>query len=78
MLQLSDLTLEDIFLKITMGDAAAVAAAGKAEQSSAPKLKVNVKDGELVASELAEGEKEELLVDKSFDPDDDINEGGDK
>jgi len=47
MLQLSDLTLEDIFLKITMGDSAAKSASA---DSKAPKIDISVKDGELIAS----------------------------
>lgn len=58
MLQLSDLTLEDIFLKITMGGSSEginMPAAGKA-----PKIDLSVKDGELVAStgETNEGGEE--------------------
>ncbi len=45
MLQLSDLTLEDIFLKITMGDGVE-----QKKPESAPKIELSVKDGELIAS----------------------------
>ncbi|MBP3242783.1 MAG: ATP-binding cassette domain-containing protein [Ruminococcus sp.] len=50
MLQLSNLTLEDIFLKITMGDI--VPGRDKADivEKPAPKIELSVKDGELVAS----------------------------
>ena len=80
MLQLSDMTLEDIFLRITMGDEASrikgsepVASASK----ESPKFSLNVKDGELVAEEVEKEEK--LLVDQSFDdPDEENNEGGEK
>ncbi|SFY02585.1 ABC transporter ATP-binding protein [Ruminococcus sp. XPD3002] len=45
MLQLSNLTLEDIFLKITMGDGV-----DQKKPESAPKIELSVKDGELIAS----------------------------
>ena len=45
MLQLSNLTLEDIFLKITMGDGVE-----QKKPESAPKIELSVKDGELIAS----------------------------
>jgi ABC-2 type transport system ATP-binding protein len=82
MLQLSDMTLEDIFLRITMGDEAnklkgAEPAAAPANTSEKPKFSLNVKDGELVAEEVEEEEK--LLVDQSFDdPDEEKNEGGEE
>ena len=82
MLQLSDMTLEDIFLRITMGDDAnrlkgAELAAAPANTSEKPKFSLNVKDGELVAEEVEEEEK--LLVDQSFDdPDEEKNEGGEE
>jgi ABC-2 type transport system ATP-binding protein len=82
MLQLSDMTLEDIFLRITMGDDAnklkgAEPAAAPANTSEKPKFSLNVKDGELVAEEVEEEEK--LLVDQSFDdPDEEKNEGGEE
>ncbi len=53
MLQLSDLTLEDIFLKITMGDVVV----GNDKKNDAPKLDINVENGELVASEKVNLEK---------------------
>lgn len=46
MLQLSDLTLEDIFLKITMGEGLPDAA----KKSASPKIDISVKDGQLVAT----------------------------
>lgn len=49
MLQLSDLTLEDIFLKITMGDGVNANSGG-----NAPRLDVNIRDGQLIASEREE------------------------
>ena len=49
MLQLSDLTLEDIFLKITMGDGVNASSGG-----NAPRLDVNIRDGQLIASEREE------------------------
>ena len=80
MLQLSDMTLEDIFLKITMGDEVIAkekaAEMGKKSESTAPKFSFDVKDGELVATEVEKEEK--LLVDQSFDDDDENNEGGEK
>ena len=45
MLQLSNLTLEDIFLKITMGDGVE-----QKQTEAAPKIELSVKDGELIAS----------------------------
>ncbi len=48
MLQLSDMTLEDIFIKITMGDDLR-RNDSKSNKKKAPKIKLNVKDGELVA-----------------------------
>lgn len=51
MLQLSDLTLEDIFLKITMDDSFV----NNAEKKS-PKIELDVKDGELIASEIEENQ----------------------
>ncbi len=82
MLQLSDLTLEDIFLKITMGDAIP-AGAEKAEKPAKDKLKfdLNVKDGALVATEVEEETKEvleeNLPADRSFE-DEDKKEGGEE
>jgi ABC-2 type transport system ATP-binding protein len=81
MLQLSDLTLEDIFLKITMGDI--MPGAEKAENPAAekPKFDLDIKDGELVATEVEEETKEvleeNLPADQSF-ADDDKNEGGEE
>ncbi len=53
MLQLSDLTLEDIFLRITMGDAA-LGKTMAGEKKSAKKISLNVENGELVAAEEKE------------------------
>ncbi|MBR5165471.1 MAG: ATP-binding cassette domain-containing protein [Ruminococcus sp.] len=81
MLQLSDLTLEDIFLKITMGDI--MPGAEKVEKPAAdkPKFDLDIKDGELVATEVEEETKEvleeNLPADQSF-ADDDKNEGGEE
>ncbi len=81
MLQLSDLTLEDIFLKITMGDI--MPGAEKVENPAAekPKFDLDIKDGELVATEVEEETKEvleeNLPADQSF-ADDDKNEGGEE
>ncbi|MBP8592972.1 MAG: ATP-binding cassette domain-containing protein [Ruminococcus sp.] len=51
MLQLSDLTLEDIFLKITMGDNVRKDGTVREEAPKAkPNINFSVKDGELVAS----------------------------
>lgn len=80
MLQLSDLTLEDIFLKITMGDEI-VNKKNDGKSAPSPKLSVNVKDGELVATEV-ENETEEILevnrpADESFG-DNDENKGGEE
>ncbi len=53
MLQLSDLTLEDIFLRITMGDAA-LGKTMAGEKKPAKKISLNVENGELVAAEEKE------------------------
>ena len=67
MLQLSDLTLEDIFLKITMGDSVNSDGTKREPEAKAkPKLSFEVKDGELVAS----------VDDKEADGDNDTNENG--
>ncbi|MCR4887881.1 MAG: ABC transporter ATP-binding protein [Ruminococcus sp.] len=80
MLQLSAMTLEDIFLKITMGDEVIAkekaAEMGRKPENTAPKFSLDIKDGELVATEVEKEEK--LLVDQSFDDDDENNEGGEK
>lgn len=82
MLQLSDLTLEDIFLKITMGDG--ITGAEKAGDSAkeAPKFALDVKDGELIATEVSEEAKEELEenlpADQSFGDEDNNSEGGEE
>lgn len=81
MLQLSDLTLEDIFLKITMGDDV-VNKKKDSKSAPSPKLSVNVKDGELVATEVENETKEVLEVnrpaDESFGDNDDENKGGEE
>lgn len=81
MLQLSDLTLEDIFLKITMGDDI-VNKKKDSKSAPSPKLSVNVKDGELVATEVENETKEVLEVnrpaDESFGDNDDENKGGEE
>lgn len=56
MLQLSDLTLEDIFLKITMGDVV-IGNNKNSTKNTSPKFDINVEDGELVASEKVNLEK---------------------
>lgn len=70
MLQLSDLTLEDIFLKITMGDVMPGAEKAEKTEKEAPKFNLDVKDGELVATEVEEEAKPELIenlpADQSF------------
>ena len=71
MLQLSNLTLEDIFLKITMGD-------GVADNSEdAPKLDVKIKDGELIASEKKEKSAEKDAPEETA-ADDGDNDGGEE
>jgi ABC-2 type transport system ATP-binding protein len=66
MLQLSDLTLEDIFLKITMGDGVS-----SVSEQTAPKLDLKIKDGELIASEKQEPAEE-------ADADESENNGGEE
>ena len=80
MLQLSDLTLEDIFLKITMGDDI-VNKKKDGKSAPSPKLSVNVKDGELVATEVENETKEVLEVNRPADEsfgDNDENKGGEE
>ena len=81
MLQLSDLTLEDIFLKITMGDIMPGAEKAEKPAKDKPKFDLDIKDGELVATEVEEEAKEvleeNLPADQSF-ADDDENEGGEE
>ena len=81
MLQLSDLTLEDIFLKITMGDIMPGAEQVENPAAEKPKFDLDIKDGELVATEVEEETKEvleeNLPADQSF-ADDDKNEGGEE
>ena len=80
MLQLSDLTLEDIFLKITMGDVIPGAEKAETQEKEKPKFDLDIKDGELIATEVEEEAKEvleeNLPADQSFE--DDNNEGGDE
>ena len=80
MLQLSDLTLEDIFLKITMGDVMPGAEKAEAKEKEKPKFDLDIKDGELVAKEVEEETRElleeNLPADESFEDDD--NEGGEE
>ena len=67
MLQLSDLTLEDIFLKITMGDAASPAGAASAKHAG-PRLDLKIENGELVAAEKGSDtpeQKNELMTEES-------------
>ncbi|MBR2284759.1 MAG: ATP-binding cassette domain-containing protein [Ruminococcus sp.] len=67
MLQLSDLTLEDIFLKITMGDAASPAGAASAKPAG-PRLDLKIENGELVAAEKGSDtpeQKNELMTEES-------------
>ncbi len=81
MLQLSDLTLEDIFLKITMGDVMPGAEQAEKPAAEKPKFDLDIKDGELVATEVEEETKEvleeNLPADQSFAYDD-KNEGGEE
>lgn len=80
MLQLSDLTLEDIFLKITMGDIMPGAEKAEKPAKDKPKFDLDIKDGELVATEVEEEAKEaleeNLPADQSFADDD--NKGGEE
>jgi ABC-2 type transport system ATP-binding protein len=82
MLQLSDLTLEDIFLRITMGDNAA-AAIDTSVGNYAPKLDLKVENGQLVATEATEqasDEATEILEESAADMDkaDDSENGGEE
>ena len=81
MLQLSDLTLEDIFLKITMGDIMPGSEKAEKPAKDKPKFDLDIKDGELVATEVEEEAKEvleeNLPADQSF-ADDDDNKGGEE
>lgn len=76
MLQLSDLTLEDIFLKITMGDTAAVPASAAAPSK---KIDLKVRDGELIAEETTSSDEDpsEIIEESAADMDkyDDGNGG---
>ncbi|HBB72675.1 MAG TPA: ABC transporter [Ruminococcus sp.] len=76
MLQLSDLTLEDIFLKITMGDTAAVPASAAAPSK---KIDLKVRDGELIAEETTSSDEypSEIIEESAADMDkyDDGNGG---
>lgn len=79
MLQLSDLTLEDIFLKITMSDTVVGDLSEKTEQSS-PRLDLRVEDGQLIASEQVSEKAEEILEESAADMDkaDDGGNGGEE
>ena len=81
MLQLSDLTLEDIFLRITMGDNAA-AAVDTSVGNYAPKLDLKVENGQLVATEATEqaSEASEILEESAADMDkaDEDENGGEE
>ena len=72
MLQLSDLTLEDIFLKITMGDGVTVTS------DDAPKLDVSVKDGQLIASEKTDNKPAEEAAPEEAAVEDSDNDGGEE
>ena len=76
MLQLSDLTLEDIFLKITMGDGVPVTTG----DTSSPQFDLKVEDGELIASqkEETEPEEEEVPDEETAVEDDSDNNGGEE
>ncbi len=73
MLQLSDLTLEDIFLKITMGE---TLSDSQKNSKPAPKIDISVKDGELVAS-TAKADEAPAAEDESADAEEKEN-GGDQ
>ncbi|MCQ2469469.1 MAG: ABC transporter ATP-binding protein [Ruminococcus sp.] len=73
MLQLSDMTLEDIFLKITMSEGITAS-----DSSNAPKLEVKVKDGELIASEKTDDNKEKADAETAEETDGSENNGGEE
>lgn len=75
MLQLSDLTLEDIFLKITMNEGIKVES-----DSDTPEISLSIKDGELIASTgSAEEEKTEAAEEtESETAEDSENNGGEE
>ena len=75
MLQLSDLTLEDIFLKITMGEENSIAAKDPSKKKSSPKLDLKIEDGELRASEVTDEAPEEAEKPAETDL---KNEGGEE
>ena len=75
MLQLSDLTLEDIFLKITMGEENSIAAKAPSKKKSSPKLDLKIEDGELRASEVTDEAPEEAEKPAETDL---KNEGGEE
>ena len=81
MLQLSDLTLEDIFLKITMGDTVVGDVSQQTETSSGPKLNLKVEDGQLIATEQLSDAAEEILEESAADmnkADDEEENGGEE
>ena len=81
MLQLSDLTLEDIFLKITMGDTVVGDVSQQTETSSGPKLDLKVEDGQLIATEQLSDAAEEILEESAADmnkADDEEENGGEE
>ena len=75
MLQLSDLTLEDIFLKITMGEENSIAAKDPSKKKSSTKLDLKIEDGELRASEVTDEAPEEAEKPAETDL---KNEGGEE
>ncbi|MBQ8959668.1 MAG: ATP-binding cassette domain-containing protein [Ruminococcus sp.] len=76
MLQLSDLTLEDIFLKITMGDNVRKDGTVREEAPKPkPNISFDVKDGELVAS-LDDGSAKEESAHAEDEASDDNDENG--
>lgn len=70
MLQLSDLTLEDIFLKITMGENI-----GEKSKSGDSKVKIQLENGEAV---LGGSDAEDTAQDEGPAADDDDNNGGEQ
>ena len=64
MLQLSDLTLEDIFLKITMGEENISAKASSSAKKS-PKLDLKIENGELKASQISDGRHEAAVAEEN-------------
>ena len=79
MLQLSDLTLEDIFLKITMGDTV-VGDVSEQQTASAsgPKLDLKVENGQLIATEETADKAEEILEESAADMNKSDENGGEE